>query len=227
MPYEIGILVAPYLHSSGLLEEFEHKAGQLQRDLDLLRDGKRVGNASILVGLDDIIMIRGLSSERMDFYPLRKAVRDVTLSTCDNLRHLHPRRQRLWTWYDVNFSSWDYVRCGHCERLVIAALGLPDSNYDLFDEYDEPFPGTLYDGTRVEDLWDWPFIDEAYEIGDEPPLCTWVTVNSLDDRFCWRFFISNCERCHYKVWPAPPGSQSHCLACYYFEHVLNELMDKL
>ena len=228
MPYNIGKLVAPHLCASGFLEEFEHKAQAMQRDIDLLRNRERLADDSMFNEINEIIAIVGLSTERMDFYPLRKAIRDFTYHTWrDNcLQHLHPRRRRLWTWYELegkcNFG--EYVRCGHCERLVIAALGLPDSDYDCAIEYEEAFPGTLYDGTFVENLYDGPYIDEYYDIGEDPPLCADVTVSSLDDRFCWRFFISDCDHCHYKVWPSTSGS--HCLACYYFEHVLNELMNK-
>lgn len=40
---------------------------------------------------------------------------------------------------------------------------------------------------------------------------------------CWRFFKTTCKVCGYQVAPAPQDSQAHCLACYYFMDVLNQL----
>lgn len=38
--------------------------------------------------------------------------------------------------------------------------------------------------------------------------------------FCWGNFVSNCLDCGYEVYK---NNKIECLACYYFEHVLNEL----
>lgn len=40
---------------------------------------------------------------------------------------------------------------------------------------------------------------------------------------CWRFFKTACKMCGYQVAPAPQNSKAHCLACYYFMDVLNQL----
>jgi hypothetical protein len=59
-----------------------------------------------------------------------------------------------------------------------------------------------------------------------------------DGKICWRFFASACGICHYRVGQTrtvragfeqeggrdiPPTGEDRCLACYYFQEVLNEL----
>lgn len=49
-------------------------------------------------------------------------------------------------------------------------------------------------------------------------------IQGPDPVVCWRFFKSTCKVCCFQVADPPKGSPRHCLACYYFLDVLNQLV---
>lgn len=61
------------------------------------------------------------------------------------------------------------------------------------------------------------------ELVDQDPIL--AAREHIKNSVCFRFFKSNCNLCGYQAAPAPDGS--HCIGCYYFVNVLNELMGSL
>lgn len=69
------------------------------------------------------------------------------------------------------------------------------------------------DGYFPHDLFD----KRDYQVEDTED------IDGPDPVLCWRFFKTTCKVCNYQVAP----SKAHCLACYYFLDVLNELVASL
>lgn len=229
-PHAFGQVLGPYLHGTGLVEEYLYKAALLQ--VQICRGLRAVKGP--LYMLNDVYRLDGLDPQRMDLLPLRKWLRQLTYELGQDFIHLHPKRRCLWTWYDLGCMWLDFgysVRCGHCVRLCLSELLLPDVARldDVLELLDEELDGldipdylVSYSGQPVDT---WLVVDESHDWGDDPPFYAAASVNNLD-QFCWRFFIAQCNHCNYRVWPAP-STLDHCLACFYFRHVLNELMTKL
>lgn len=222
LPPALAPLIRPHLHESGLVEELECRANEMQAQFDAWLAGRLLSGP--FASFNDTLTLPGLRPERMDLLPLRELMREATYAPCESLRVLHPRRRHLWCWYEYVqlFMPDARVQCGHCLMLAMEALDAPtaDEVWELADTADDRTVQG-FGGQRVElaDLAD----PEAHDFGDDPPYFPALSYNNMDE-FCWRFFISDCRLCGYRVAPCTAACQCHCLACHYFLHVLNELV---
>ena len=229
LPANIAPWVAPFLNESGLVEEYEHRAAEMQRQLDRLyaRDGLGPGPLGWFNGG---LVLRGLKPERMDLLPLRTLLRDVTYADWKSLITLHPSRHSLWCWYEslYIFFKDPSTSCGHCLQLAIDAVGASTASemWDLCDDEDEVLiPNYQNKPTDLFELAD----PETYEYGDDPsyyPDLSRCGGEGTEGNLCWRFFVSSCQLCGYQAAPCKAACNCHCLACHYFQHVLNELFTR-
>lgn len=197
------------------------------------------------------IQLKNASFKKMNFLPLRELLRRVSWATslCDTdwqqQQHLtgwallHPRRRHLW--FPSEFSvlclgSENDLECGHCRQLcsqfcIDAEFCRVEENFDPDDllgdlEFDDDCKILNY---AQQVILVEPLLDQVDSFGDDPGYYPQIAVSSTNDinkgTVCWRFLKTTCERCGYQVALGPPGN--HCLACYYFMHVLNELVASL
>jgi hypothetical protein len=230
LPADIAPWVAPFLNESGLVEEYEHRAAEMQRQLDnfYATQGVELGQGP-LQGLNGGLVLPGLEPDRMDLLPLRTLLRDATYAHWPDLAVLHPRR-RLWCWYEALFI-WFYdpdTNCGHCLQLAIDAVGAAteDELWELCDDDDEALIPNYQN--KPTDLLELAYPD-PYEYGDDPPYYSSLSFQGGDGikgNLCWRFFVSSCQLCGYQVAPCKAACKCHCLACHYFQRVLNELFTR-
>lgn len=150
---------------------------------------------------------------------------------------IHPHRKKLFLLANGNQdSSWDVESyCGHCHRLEMeyAKFGFAEDYKGLpFEFIDNPGRfdyGTAYYSTCAISHRSATRSDSA---SDAPGYYK-------NGYCCWRFFASKCYACGYQVAQIKSNKKPKnlterikhdfkedvCLACYYFEKVLNELME--
>jgi len=155
----------------------------------------------------------------------------------DYLEHLHPRRRRLWHWYDHSrlLTRVQFAGCWNC---VIRAREEADEEIDESELY-------------PDDLYRLPFgiIYFADYFADFPAdfsvshacASSYGTVGEYRHRLCWRYSLSLCENTDYVVFqlnrPPPCDDNSfdlddeyperNCGICYFKTDVLNELIESV
>jgi hypothetical protein len=202
---------------------------------------------------DGMFFREGLEFDEMDQLPLRQVLlaaqwaRQLVWNTRQDswVSRLHPRRRHLWH-LNEHYFMWlgheSAVLCTHCDALIIQ-LGIDSYSVpvdgDFTDYFYNPaFTEIMEAEANVIKLLDYAgrevfaddLIDQTDEFGDDPhyhPVLAYQPFPLTTGTVCWRFFKTKCQRCSYEVAAAPAASKEHCLACYYFRHVLNELLASL
>jgi hypothetical protein len=170
-----------------------------------------------------------------------KIIRDKYITDQKCFKKLHPRRRRLW----VRFSPKSIVSrddlailCGHCYNLFNLNL-LENGNNQSPSEYysEEDWIINNYQGNPIKS----ECMEDAIFLGDKDNLDEYHTSATVlpfptknESRkeccICWQFFISKCGNCEFDITMCNPiynNKKFHCLGCYYFEIVLNQLHSAL
>ncbi len=191
-----------------------------------------------------------LKPGKMTLLPLREFLRDFHLTyitafpnwsgELNPFVQLHPRRRKLWHPYEYTqlcLQDPD-VECKHCQML--------EAQY-FRDKYSVPITHNMMDYFWInEDLPDideddvlenfdkqpiqlQSIVDHSEGFGDDPDYYPTLAIQDFSlqsGTVCWRFLKTECTFCGYRVLPSPVKDR-HCLACYFFRDVLNELTASL
>lgn len=148
-------------------------------------------------------------------------------------QRLHPNRRKLYYFWFYRLNFVDKTRL--CNHLIDEDDYIPmQSTTDkIVQRQLGPFLKKLfpnYDFTDKNDSLSYHMCcDETISELFTCPPCTPVehgqfVENEDNEMFCWDFFVSRCTQCDYKVAQIDTWYQQNgCLACYYFETVLNQL----
>lgn len=178
--------------------------------------------------LNEGIHLAGLEYLDMDLLPLRELVRDVQYQHFTHLCALHPARRKLWHWFDFSLMPLGDpdINCGHCTALVHQHFYDNNDNYTFdIDDYSEPEEEETVLNYKGETVSIWK-VSDGETFGDDPPYYPALSLEEFcfgSGWVCWRFLVTDCVSCKYQVAPSP-FVDDHCLACYFFLTVLNELV---
>lgn len=148
-------------------------------------------------------------------------------------KRLHPNRRKLYFFWLYRLNFLDKNRL--CNHLVDEDDYLPMQSTEdtIIKRYLEPLFQQIFPGRDFGDKFESPSVhiccdNTISELFTCPPCTPSEHGQSIPDTdnnmFCWNSFVSRCTHCGYSVSPIDKKYQNDgCLACYYFETVLNEL----